>query len=70
VPVNRGRVVTAVAAAVELVKALDPVQHVLCRPHLRSGERPDLGGGQPQRLDLLGRVTVVHHPGRGVDGDP
>ena len=58
------------AASAELVEALDPVQHVLHRPHLRAGERPDLRGGQPQRLDLLGRVTVTQQPGRGVDGDP
>jgi len=59
-----------VAAAVELVEALDPVEHVLHCPHLRAGERPDLRGGQWQRLDLLGRVAVPQQPGWGMDGDP
>jgi len=70
-PVNGGRLAAAaVAASVEPVEALDPVQHVLHCPHLWAGERPDLRGGQRQRLDLLGRVAVPQQPGRGVDGDP
>src|SRR5271165_3487034 len=44
VPVNGGRLAAAVAAPVELVEALDPVQHVLHCPHLRVGERPGLRG--------------------------
>src|SRR5260370_18841205 len=68
--VNGGRLVAAVAAAVELVEALDPVEPGVRCPHLRAGERPDLRGGQWQRLDLLGRGAVPQQPGWGVDGDP
>ena len=70
VPVHRRHPAAAVAAPVQLVEALDPVQRVLHRAHLRSGERPDLRGGQRQRLDLLGRVTVAEQPGGGLHGDP
>jgi hypothetical protein len=51
------------AAAVQLVEALDPVQHVLDRPYLRSAEHPDLRCGQPQRLDIVGRIAVAQQPG-------
>ena len=64
------RIAAAVAAAVQLVEPLDPVEHVLDGPYLRSGERPHLRGGQPQRIGLLGGVAVAQQPGRGVHGDP
>lgn len=70
VPVHRRSAAAAVAAAVQRVESLDPVEHVLNGPHLRSGQRPYLRGGEPQRVDLLGGVAVAQQPGRGVHGNP
>jgi hypothetical protein len=71
VPVHCGRLVAAaVAAAVQLVEAFDPVQHVLDRPHLRLGKGADLRSRKAEQVDLLSRVAVAQQSGGGVHGDP
>ena len=62
VPVHWGYLAAAVAAAVELVEALEPVQHVLDGPQLRTGK----GADRRSRKASPGpssRVTVVQQPG-------